>query len=509
MRRQFFTATVTALSLLTIAACGSGTESGAQRTRNVTVSVAPSVSVLPGEIVASTSTFAWATAPNTPYDYVVVGMGDSFGSGEGNPAKEKTPYLTWRTTRWWNADGSTDPEAAADCHRSSKSGFYKAVRRLKETYPHINFIYKNFACTGAKIRDIYRGGYVPPTEQNTVTSDGWTKDTSYDSQIDQVDAWLQEKMPNRSRAQLDAIYLSIGGNDAGFATAITHCVAVRCTVNTNEIEELRGEIYAHLRGKYETLNNYFTSVDRYAVAQHVVISEYPNFVKNEDGIWCESDDAPLDMVTSAEWEYLWDSIGTPLLRFINRAGDLYGWSVANMEDRFQYNVLCDSNTDELAWINNDEFAQDNQGNDMTGVSGVALSMGMVHPNDKGYEAYADAITPKLSAQILKSSSAPGSVSNFRATTVSATRNSAGQIQMKFTWTPPTNRGSGRTKRSGYRLILSGDSLPSRQSIDLGEGNTFTTWVDPRNYKFSIAPCGQILNRSNDRGCMNSTQIVAS
>ncbi|MEY4995747.1 MAG: hypothetical protein RLZ67_472 [Actinomycetota bacterium] len=502
MRRQFFVATVTTISLLALTACGTGTESSGTRTRNAVGSIAPAATVLAGEVVASTSTFAWATPPTNPYDYVIAGMGDSFGSGEGNPAKKKTYALTWRTTRWWNADGTTDPEAAADCHRSSQSGFYKSVRRLKNMYPHINFIYKNFACTGAKIQDIYRDGYVPPTEQNTQDTDGWSKETSYRSQLDQVDEWLREKMPTRSQAHLDALYLSIGGNDAGFATAITHCVVVRCTVNTNEIEELRGEIYAHLRDKYETLNRKFQDPDRYANTQHVVISEYPNFVKNENGEWCESNDVPLSRVSSAEWEYLWGQIGDPLLRFINRAGDLYGWSVASMEDRFKYNVLCDSNEEENAWINNDEFAQDNQGNDMTGGSGIALSMGMVHPNNAGYEAYADAITPKLKSQILKSSSAPGTVTNFRASYVSMTRNSAGQVQMKFTWTVPTQRGTGRTKRSGFRIVASGPSADYTQTFELGEGNSFTTWINPQNQTFKIAPCGQILNRSNHRGCEN-------
>ncbi len=506
MRRQFLFATATTISLLVLAACGTGTESSGTRTRNAVGSIAPTATVLAGEVVASTALSSWATPPTVPYDYVIVGMGDSFGSGEGNPAKKKTYALTWRTTRWWNADGTTDPEAASDCHRSSESGFYKTVRRLKSTFTHFNFINKNFACTGAKIQDLYSRSYIPPTEQNTQTDGDWTRNTEYPAQILQIDAWLREKEPVQSRARIDAMYISIGGNDAGFAPAIEHCIGVdNCVTENRVIRDLNESINNTLLNAYTLLWRTVNSADRYAIPRSVVISEYPNFIKNENGQWCVSDDFPLERVTSNEWSYLWEQIGAPLLTKIREFAATKNWAIAPMEDRYKYNVLCDSNDRENAWVNNDEFAQDNQGNDMLGNVGLILSMGMVHPNDRGYEAYADAIEPQLRAQILSTSTPPGNVTNFRVTQVSPTPNSDGEIQMKFSWTPPIGKGAGRAKRSGYQIEMRGRN-GVRTFLNMGEGNTISTWVDPRYYIFNISACGQVLNRANYRACSASTEI---
>lgn len=508
MRRQFLFATATTISLLALTACGTGTESSGTRTRNAVGSIAPAVSVLPGEVVASTALSNWATAPSSNYDYVIVGMGDSFGSGEGNPAKRKDYGATWRTTRWWNTNEAPDPEAESDCHRSSKSGFYKAMNRLESKYTYFNFKYKNFACTGALIDHLYRTSQTPETEQNKQWEGLVTRNTTYAAQLLQVDAWLRERMPTKSRAQLDAMYLSIGGNNAGFADAIKHCIATRCTRNTNEIIDLNRSIASSLGNKYSALRDAINSSSRYANARSVVISEYPNFIKNENNQWCESDDTPLNMVSSEEWAYLWGQIGSPLLRLINNKANAFGWSVAPMEDRFKYNVLCDSNEYERAWINNDEFAQDTQGNDMPDwLSGWALSMGMVHPNDAGYEAYADAITEQLENGILKKATAPGTVTNFRAVRNNSMRDSSGNVQMKFNWTPPAATGRDWAKRTGYKIVLTTDIDGTSTTINLGEGNTYTGFIDPKYHKFQISPCGQALSSRGVRGCGNTTSLT--
>jgi lysophospholipase L1-like esterase len=440
---------------------------------------------------------------------VIVGLGDSFGSGEGNPAKKKDSPLGshWYETRWWNADGTTDPEPAADCHRSSKSGFYKAVRRLKDAFPYFEFTYKNFACTGAVIDNLWRERQIPTSEQNGENTNGWTKDTAYDPQLEQVDAWMRGVAPNRTTARIDAMYLSIGGNDAGFAAAIKHCIELRCTISNGAIQDLHASITSSLADSYRTLKSHINSTSRYATPAAVVISEYPNFVKNRYGDWCESNDAPLNMVASAEWEYLWNQIGTPLLRTINTIASEFNWSVATMEDRYVNHVLCDSNTTENAWINNDEFATLNQGDDMRGVGTAWLSMGMVHPNNSGYEAYADGIEPRLIAQLVASSAPRGSVRNFTATRLGTAPNASGQRQVKFTWTPPAVSDTGRTKLSGYRILMKQLSSSSgSQTLEIGVGNTVTAWVNPGNLVFTIAPCGQVVDRNRTRGCGNTTEV---
>ena len=500
MRRQFFVATATTISLLALVACGTGTESSGTRTRNAVGSIAPAATVLAGEVVASTT--SWNRRPSSTFVYTVAGMGDSFGSGEGNPLFGNGD---WADTKWFSY--SNDPDDARKCHRSIDSGFYKALRRLETTYTYITFQAKNFACTGAVIGNLISRQHLPNTRQNRVDKQ------RFEPQIAQISRWMNSLSTGRT---LDALYLSIGGNNAGFSDGIAECVLAQfdwnwgCMGANNEtMADIRNRV-SQLPSNYISLQNAInTSSYR---PNNVVISTYPNFVKNEDGEWCETDDWPLGMVTSREWEMLWNTMGIPLNRTIREKAQTFGWRVAEMETRYENHVLCDSADDYVsdnisAWINDDQAASRRQGNDFDDGGKGFLSMGMVHPNDAGYESYADAITEQLANGLLEKATAPGTVTNLRAVKNNSIKDAAGNVQVKFNWTPPPANGRNWAARTGYKIVLTTDVDGSRSTIELGEGNTFTGFINPKYHKFQIAPCGQVLSSRGVRGCGNTTSLT--
>lgn len=184
-------------------------------------------------------------------DFVVVGMGDSFASGEGNPAdgidwtyeddawdEAGYPHVTWTTFSEAGVaeSESDDPAAAAACHRSSKSGFASAMLELRRLYPQYNIFWRNFACSGAESRHLWKDEYVPwkfsqAQDVAGVAPEDWDGEAyrlvansaaRQPTQIAQARAWLQTFA--RGAPPVDATYMSVGGNDVFFGSVIAQCV---------------------------------------------------------------------------------------------------------------------------------------------------------------------------------------------------------------------------------------------------------------------------------------------
>ena len=204
-------------------------------------------------------------------DLLVLGLGDSYASGEGNPdrpadlSQVKVPGRVYaRPTDWWRPfpatiqNGGVLPQRASadwwsnECHRSLFSPHALAAMRLAVASQHQSVTFLSFACSGASVLD----GFVspqesPPGEARASTLKGAILASKY-SQIDQAifalcayattqtqsldyDAakypvWdgiytglahrtappTYQKCSKWTR-QPDLIFVTIGGNDVGFA----------------------------------------------------------------------------------------------------------------------------------------------------------------------------------------------------------------------------------------------------------------------------------------------------
>jgi NAD(P)-dependent dehydrogenase (short-subunit alcohol dehydrogenase family) len=133
-----------------------------------------------------------------PKFLTIAGMGDSYAAGEGAPDSYNptTKRATWEEEQ---------------CHRSANSRLTKGVEKIAEI-PGVWVLYKNFACSGATIYQGIIGHYngLPPPY-------GDPPRKVIDPQIDQLELWL-------SGQELDALLLSVGGNDIGFGEVVTRCL---------------------------------------------------------------------------------------------------------------------------------------------------------------------------------------------------------------------------------------------------------------------------------------------
>jgi hypothetical protein len=190
-----------------------------------------------------------SAAPNTPIldspfqqpvvvrDFLIVSIGDSYASGEGNPdipqVMAEDPIfhvpLPWvvREAQWEDER----------CHRSSLAGPAQAALQLERTDPHSSVTYISFACSGANVKNpAYKdvNPFDPYDNANNQTNKGSgildryagivmpnPADFSYGArlpnQIDQV----KDAVGTR---HIDAMVMSGGGNDIGFSNVATLCV---------------------------------------------------------------------------------------------------------------------------------------------------------------------------------------------------------------------------------------------------------------------------------------------
>ncbi|MEL6736124.1 MAG: hypothetical protein AAFO98_09635 [Pseudomonadota bacterium] len=229
--------------------CAPFTPSGSQKLKVNTDYVAKAV-VRRGNTVLHRS----GDMPFRVDDRIVIALGDSFGSGEGNPhthdplalanSKDKKP------PRW------LDPR----CHRSLLSSSIQATTILSEDYRDTSFSVANFACSGAETTTGLTGKYTGRATAGqtaqmwrrreniggvpTRTEDGFLgyafggrslasiarserrrRPAKFDlpSQIDQLAAALGCN-GRRCTRQPDAVIVYMGVNDIGFASRLIEIV---------------------------------------------------------------------------------------------------------------------------------------------------------------------------------------------------------------------------------------------------------------------------------------------
>ena len=127
-------------------------------------------------------------------DLLIFGLGDSYGSGEGSPdvdAREEGG------ARWQNRE----------CHRSSRSGQVHAAQMIEEADPHTSVTFVHLACSGGRIYEALLESY------EGIEPDG----TDPIPQIERVAELAGD-------ADIDALFVSIGGNDINFSTVVKACV---------------------------------------------------------------------------------------------------------------------------------------------------------------------------------------------------------------------------------------------------------------------------------------------
>ena len=303
--------------------------------------------------------------------HLIVSVGDSVASGEGNPAPG---IVRWQSPSW--------------CHRSATSGQAIAARELIEGRAESSLRFLSFACSGATIDRGLLGEF--------------RKGNLHRAEPPQL-ARL-ERLPAES--QVDAVLISIGANDVGFQRIVTFCtLKERCQANRSFPPAVEWAAERHV--PIPTLDAYVTErigelgqdydrVDARLPTEidrgHVLIVEYFDPTRWPGGRQCAVFDQrvirhPEDgLVTMAESGWAHDRVLIPLNDAIQAAAERHGWTLVDgVDEGFDGHGICAPKA--ARWVR-------------TLPESLALQhniSGTLHPNEAGHRATAALIGAKLAS----------------------------------------------------------------------------------------------------------------
>jgi GDSL-like Lipase/Acylhydrolase family len=259
-------------------------------------------------------------------DLLIVSLGDSVASGEGNPP--------WRSTQ---------------CHRSMRSAPMIAARKLETDDERSSVTAVDLACSGASIYVGLLGGYAGIEPGNPLAP-----------QVDAAEDLIGERTP-------DAVLLSVGANDLGFADILMDCLGPNDCARRQQAR-LTTEL-ANLPEKYRNLAAALNA----QLGGQIHITEYFTPLYDERNRYCRI--FPGMSSQESEWAEL--NVVAGLNRAVSRAAVEHGWHyVGGIRDEFVGHGYCADATDR--WIRNVWESLAQQGN----------TNGAFHPNEFGRRTYA-------------------------------------------------------------------------------------------------------------------------
>ena len=384
----------------------------------------------------------------TVRDILIVDMGESYASGEGNPdvtitnaggsadgalkayadqmwAQSMSPDMTLDTS----TTGMTNENAEA--HRSTYAGSSQAAYNIQQADPHISVTYVMVAISGAKMLD---GMFGPKMNGNEHTD----KPVGSLGEIDELAAILNGRHP-------DIIYMSMGGDDApgtiadpltgvpqptGLGDLIADFLEEASKVNNdpaqieawerNTVQPAITEGLSELKSNFAKLAS--TLQQRFS-PNYVIQSDYPNPTEGDNGtpIAIGQDIAGHKLeITQQMSQWLTGHLIDPLNTLIpgsvasiatqdpNTTVQPNGWQLAEVGDNASAPGPFSDHGYGAAvpYFVTATQARQNEGYQSTiydkvfGVWPVVrVSDGAAHPNSLGQQVYADVLQPMMQNDI--------------------------------------------------------------------------------------------------------------
>jgi lysophospholipase L1-like esterase len=184
-------------------------------------------------------------------DFFIAGLGDSIGSGEGNPDRQialadegfcfrsylgtaRTQYYRPSRAGYKGGRACEAPETLAvwqhqsalwfnsACHRSLYSYQTRTALQLAVQYPHIAVTYLPLACTGATIAN----GLLGPQRASEClpNKSGAACLGTVNAQLNELNAAVAAAKRRQPDRKLDLILLSIGANDINFSGLVADVI---------------------------------------------------------------------------------------------------------------------------------------------------------------------------------------------------------------------------------------------------------------------------------------------
>ncbi len=258
-------------------------------------------------------------------DWLVIGIGDSNGSGEGTPDRPRGSSARW---------------VDEQCHRSANSHQALVAARLEKADDQTSVTFAHLSCSGAQIRT----GLLRPYR-------GIIEGQLLRPQLKVV------RDIARAR-EVDAVLVSAGVNDLRFGEMVEFCVKWRdCpntvweTFGTETLDQVMARWLNGLPALYRRLDRRLTAAG--IPSDRVYLTEYFDSTKDQNGVVCDplirfgvgSRSRDFDQ---AEATWAADEVLLPLNRIARAAASRYGWHfVSGAETGFVRHGYCAGNQ---SWI---------------------------------------------------------------------------------------------------------------------------------------------------------------
>jgi hypothetical protein len=417
-------------------------------------------SSVPVTLTITTQDGRTATASTTvdAKRYLIVSLGDSYASGEGNPVRDMVPLSA---PAFWG----TDSDAA--CHRSANSGPARSALALERSDPHSAVAFLSVACSGAIIANLSGPQQFPeglPGPQP--------------AQIQQVKnvlcpAGTSGNCSPGQMPQIDALMLSIGGNDVEFGDIVASCSIDRMCSRDLLFTTFKEVRLLEIPDKLGALRTALTALN----APSVFITEYPDGVHMDHDNICPEITIEGALANSVDLHIGHDDLAWAA-DFIHRldqstattVGTFPGWRyVGSLIARFEPHGYCMPDT----WETHHNVSQRKQGD----------PRGTLHPNTGGLNAYADAI------RLAWSSAGIGASTNV------------------FNFIPPGNVvpvGPQPLFSSSCGTLKTGEGLQAGSSLSSCDGRFLLAMqTDGRLRLYQVSPSGATLLWTNSIGGLTS------
>ncbi len=255
-------------------------------------------------------------------DLLIVGLGDSTASGEGNPDQSVT-RVRWQDRR---------------CHRSANGFEAKAAARIEAASQKTSVTFVPLACSGASIPTGMLGPYA-----GIIPSRG----VRLPPQVDMMKALVGLR-------RVDAVLVSIGINDLGFGNVARFCfddgleakdaAAVDCWTKPYPTASSPTTLEAWVRARSATLRDRYARLSTAFLAAgipagKIYVTEYPNATRDERGAVCDPlipylDSTPFGFsvrgtITRTEAEEAERELLLPVNAAVKTAAATYGWHLVS------------------------------------------------------------------------------------------------------------------------------------------------------------------------------------
>jgi lysophospholipase L1-like esterase len=318
-------------------------------------------------------------------DELIVALGDSVASGEGNPEGRDHHWLE------------------RPCHRSAAAGFEQAARQLGEVDRRRSVTFVSLACSGARIDkgllESY-GGIAPE------------KGVEFAPQVERLQTIAEARAGRDGEgAGVDAVLLSVGANDVYFSKIVQFCALVSdCPhrhfdpqrplmlgkASAPTLDAAIAERLRELARRYDRLDGEIAST---IPRERIVISQYYDPTIGTGGAFCKVHMGP-GTIDAHEAQWAHTRVLGALNAVVAQAARAHHWTLVDgVQEAFAGHGICAKH--DQVWVRT--LAQSYLWQDARlAFSSIA---GTLHPNRSGHRAIGHLIEPKL-ARVLGTTVTP-------------------------------------------------------------------------------------------------------